>query len=272
MGMNIWFTEMTKGQWLGEGWSYKDGRAYTLVLNFFMINNIGLTPGGSSWNAPAWSISVEFWVNIIIAAAALISRKKIIYVAAAAFFATYWIMFHNVASLSEYAQNVYGWLNAGMLRGMLGMTAGMLCYAAYKVLAPKVMNKGVLLAVVAVAMVAVQFWMVGGGLKVKHADFLIVPVSMLTVLAVALAETQKKQFKFDNVLEWLGECSYSIYMIHWIVLVFINYFMIYHWKMQVDVKDPLTFTAMTLLVLVMARLSFNYIEKPGKNLIKGFRK
>lgn len=85
MAMNIWFTEITKGQWLGDGWSYKDGRAYTLVLNFFMINNIGLTPGGSSWNAPAWSISVEFWVNIIIAATVLISRKKIIYVAAAAF-------------------------------------------------------------------------------------------------------------------------------------------------------------------------------------------
>lgn len=181
-------------------------------------------------------------------------------------------MLQNVASLSEYAQNVYGWLNAGMLRGMLGMTAGMLCYAAYKVLVPKARNKGALLAVASLVMVAVQFWMISGGLKVKHADFMIVPVSMLTVLVVALAETQKKQFKFNKVLEWLGECSYSIYMIHWVVLVFINYFMIYHWKMQIDLKDPLTFTIMTLLVLLLSRLSFNYVEKPGKNIIKGLRK
>lgn len=152
------------------------------------------------------------------------------------------------------------------------MTAGMLTYAAYKVLTHKVLSKSTVLTVVALVMVAIQFWMVGGGLKIKHADFLVIPISALTVLAVALAETQKKQFKFDNVLEWLGECSYSIYMIHWVVLVFINYFMIYHWKMQVDVKDPLTFSVMTLLVLVLARLSFSYVEKPGKNIIKGLRK
>ncbi|CAI9007255.1 acyltransferase family protein [Pseudomonas chlororaphis] len=271
MGMNIWFTEITNGQLLEDGWSYQDGRAYTLMLNFGMLNNVGLSPSGPSWNAPAWSISVEFWINILIAAVALLTRRLIVALAAMAFFICYFILFKEMGSLGDYYKNLFGWLNVGLLRGLAGMSAGMLCYAAYVKLKPMVEGRKNLVTGMAFSLVAVQFWMIGGGLKLDHSDFLIVPVSAITVVMVALAESMRQASAFDKPLEWLGECSYAIYMTHWIVLDIINYFMIYAWKIDVNIKQPLHFIAMAATVIILARLSFVYIETPGKKIIKGLK-
>lgn len=271
MGLNIWFTEATGGQLLENGWSYQDGRTYTLALNFGMLNNVGLSPNGPSWNAPSWSISVEFWINILIAAVALLTRRLIVALAAVAFFICYFILFKEVGSLGDYYKNLFGWLNVGLLRGLAGMSAGILCYVAYVKLAPMVESHKKLVTTLAFILVAVQFWMIEGGVKFNHSDFLIIPISAITVVAVALAESMRQTSAIDKPLEWLGECSYAIYMTHWIVIDIINYFMIYAWKIDVNINQPLHFIAMAATVLILARLSFVYIETPGKKIIKGLK-
>lgn len=268
IGMNAWFTKISGGQFLENGWSYQDGRAYTLALNIPMLNNVGLNPNGPAWNAPAWSISVEFWINIIISAVALISRRFLISFVAIAFLTCYFILFREIGSLGDYYKNLYGWLNTGLLRGMAGMSAGIICYAAYLKLAPAIASHKKLLTALAALLVAVQFWMIGGGLKFDHSDFLIIPVSAITVIAVALAESTRHAVPIDSAFEWFGECSYSVYMTHWLVLVFINYFLNYHWKLNIDIKDPVQFLAIALFVVIISRVSFNYIERPGKKIIK----
>lgn len=271
MFLSIWFTEITGGQWLEQGWAYQDGRTYTLLLNLLMLNNVGLTPGGPSWNAPAWSISVEFWINILIVAIAMMTKRFILILSGIAFIACYSALFLYVGSLGDFFKNI-GYLNTGLLRGLAGMSAGILCYAAYRKLLPAVNGRKVLITSLAFTLVAVQFWLIAGGLHFEHSEFLIIPASGVTVVLVALAESMRSESPIDAALEWLGECSYSIYMIHWSVLVFINYFMIYAWKINVDIKQPSQFIVMTLLVLALSRISFVYIEKPGKKFIKGLGK
>lgn len=271
MFMSIWFTEITSGQWIEQGWAYQDGRTNTLALNLLLLNNVGLTPGGPSWNAPAWSISVEFWINLLLAVLAIMIRRFILAFCAIAFLLCYSILFVKIGSLGDFYQNI-GYLNTGLLRGLAGMSAGMLCYAAYRKLLPVAVRIKPVVIGTAIALTAIQFWLIAGGVKFTHSEFLIVPVSGVTVLAVALAESMRKPSRIDGALEWLGECSYSIYMTHWMVLVFINYFMIYAWKMNVDIKSPIQFAIMSIFVIAISRLSFNYIEKPGKKFIKGLGK
>lgn len=103
---NIWFLEVTNGQWLEQGWSYQDGRTYTLSLSLLLLNNVGLTPSGPSWNAPAWSISVELWVNILLAVLAVVSRRHFIRLCAAAFLGCYLILFVYVGALGDFYRNI----------------------------------------------------------------------------------------------------------------------------------------------------------------------
>jgi len=267
---NIWFLEVTNGQWLEQGWSYQDGRTYTLSLSLLLLNNVGLTPSGPSWNAPAWSISVELWVNILLAVLAVVSRRHFIRLCAAAFLGCYLILFVYVGALGDFYRNI-GPLNTGILRGLAGMSAGIICYAVYRALLPVLPGKITVIAI-AVALVLLQFWLIAGGIAFKHSDFLIVPASGVTVIAVALAETHHRGTRYDGALEWLGECSYAIYMTHWIVLVFINYFLIYAWRLDINLHDPVHFISVVVAVLVLSRLSFVLIERPGKRFIRGLSK
>ena len=44
---------------------YKDGLVYTLFQQLTLTQNVGLHSKGVPWNGPAWSISVEIWLNLL---------------------------------------------------------------------------------------------------------------------------------------------------------------------------------------------------------------
>ncbi len=82
-------------------------------------------------------------------------------------------------------------------------------------------------------------------------------------------ESALSKFAISKVMEWLGECSYSIYLNHWAVIIFVNYFMNYAWEMKIDLKEPITFTIFVAFVVIYSRITYRLIEIPGKNFIKG---
>jgi len=268
--LNFWFTDIT-GKLLENGWSYQDGRAYTLLLNIGLLNNVGLSTLGPSWNAPAWSISVEFWLNLALAASALIFRKKLIPLLLFASAVSYVLLIRTPDGLVSYYANVHRWINTGLLRGLGGMGLGIFCFASYKtIMKHSEQIRQAPMVAISTTLVVADFWMVAGGLNFLHAEFLIVPLSALTVLAVAVTESLSinKAGIVRSVMVWLGECSYSIYLLHWAVLTFVNYFMNYAWGMDVDLKDPFNFSALVFTVIVLSRLSYLFIELPGKKFLK----
>ncbi|OHX21635.1 hypothetical protein BI344_03760 [Chromobacterium sphagni] len=204
MFLNIWFVEITKGQWLEQGWSYQDGRTYTLSLHLLLLNNIGLTPGGPSWNAPAWSISVEFWINILLAGIALKMRKYLLAFCIAAFMLAYSTLFFSIGSLGDFYKNI-GFINTGMLRGIAGMTAGVLCYAAYQKILPAIGKRSrISIILLALLSIVFQFCLIAGWPHFEHAEFLIVPISAAAVISLALLEGVYKNASMSGALEWLG--------------------------------------------------------------------
>jgi len=45
--------------------AYVDGTFFTFLQQLTLTHNIGLNPSDITYNYPSWSISVEFWVNIL---------------------------------------------------------------------------------------------------------------------------------------------------------------------------------------------------------------
>lgn len=269
--LNFWFTDITTHP-LEDRWSYQDGRAYTLLLNIGLLNNVGLSPSGPSWNAPAWSISVEFWINIAIAIAAYIFRKRVVPLLLLGSVVAYVILLRHPEGLGVFYTNLRGWLNTGLLRGIGGMGLGVACFAAYNVILGKFKSINItVLAAIALALIAAQIYIISGGYSPISTDFIIAPISALTVVVVAVFETRVNLSKFaiSKVMEWLGECSYSIYLNHWAVIIFVNYFMNYAWEMKIDLKEPITFTIFVAFVVIYSRITYRLIEIPGKNFIKG---
>lgn len=259
--MNFWFTDIT-GTVLENNWSYQDGRAYTLLLNLLFLNNVGLT-SHLSWNAPSWSLSVEIWVNFLLVIALVpISRKKFA-VAVALMISVAAYLARQIMAQDDILQ--FG----GMLRGLEGIAIGCVAYAAFYMIKDKPFPT---LAIIIVSAVAIfcDAELLFRHLKRPHLRDLIVSASVLTVIALSLFELRviRRDGYVGRVCEWFGDCSYSLYMWHWPVLIFANYFLAYAWKFPVDFKSPVQFAAIIVSVLTISRISYVHIEMPSKKAIR----
>lgn len=139
--LNFLFFWTSHGQFLESGWSYQDGRVYTFLLNLFMLQNIGLNTSGS-WDAPSWSISVEMFVNLFLGyLLILIARKKTIwpYLIAVSVF-SYVVIFDQFGTLGAIYGRAFGFLNAGLLRGVAGISLGIVAYQLWRYLEGRTKN------------------------------------------------------------------------------------------------------------------------------------
>lgn len=269
--MNFWYTDLT-GKFLEAPWAYKDGHAYTLVLHTFLVNNIGLASASSSWNSPAWSISVEMWVNIFIASIALLGVRRLFVACCIIAAGSFVLLITSPVGFGIFNANMHGFLNMGLTRGLCGMSIGVISYFIFAK-ANKlefVSAYRVVFLIVAAFVVGLQVWVIAFDVDYKLSEFDVVPISAAAIVLIAICE---RQFKIgsafvNSALERLGECSYSIYLIHWPVIVFINYFIMQAWHVFVDWKDPAVFFSITVGLIVLSWGSYKLIELPGKTFAK----
>lgn len=213
-----------------------------------------------SFNGPSWSVSIEVLLYVIFFAACRFGLR-----------AGWPALFVAIAAAPLM------WLDEHICRGVIGFFMGGVAYAMWE--RARVHRSAVKLARV-VGTLAVGGWAVlllllyrgshwldGGELNVGFLyafDYLLCP---LTVLALALYEsTSGRRFRR---LAFLGDISYSTYLLHFplqlfIVLLALRFglapaFFMHTWVM-------LAFLA-TLIALGM--LSYRYFERPIQNLLRG---
>ncbi|MEK1941825.1 MAG: acyltransferase family protein [Pseudomonas sp.] len=90
----------------------------------------------------------------------------------------------------------------------------------------------------------------------------MVPVA--GTMLILLAARQASLWTSTPAAQWLGDCSYSLYLWHWPLVVGLVY-------LQLD-NSPAAIAVGLVLTLVLGGLSYQYIEKPARNVLTGLRK
>lgn len=220
------------------------------LLSVFLVQNWGFTPS-VEWNIPAWSISTEFAAYLLFPLLVVglkgVARRGawwplLVYgglvVATAALFA-----WRGLPSIGEDISRM------GVMRCLLEFSMG-LVLGYYQIRNPQQLSRlsGASMAVLLLAVVGLSL---AGGL----ADYLVAPL-LFTLLIVGLLDARlpwSRMFAARPLL-YLGEISYSTYMIHYFVKDWVKF-------LSRDV-GPVQWLAYLLAVFALSVLLYRWVEHP----------
>ncbi len=177
------------------------------LKNVLLIQAIGIDTR-LSWNVPSWSISTEFWTYLAFALICLASprrRPPALVIGAIVLFAAVVI----ALSVPDFLASNTHW---AVLRCIYGFFAGHLAYRLWLIGAPKRLP-GTILELLAVVLVAMFVYVAGD-------DSLSMLAPIVFGFAVWVFANERgacSRLLSAGVFRQLGEWSYSIYMVHWLV-------------------------------------------------------
>lgn len=195
-----------------------------IVTNLLLIHSFGIQ-SLFNWNVPSWSISAEWWSYMAFPVLALLlSKNKKIAVPLLLVLATviYIAILYYLPRVNYFdpktptPHNLDVTYDYGFLRGLAGFIMGMITYTVYQ---QESLYKFFGKDIIGLMSVGLALFTLHIGIN----DALYIPVFMLLVLTVAA----NKGFIFKifqlKPLQYIGDISYSIYMIHLLVLFLVFY-------------------------------------------------
>ena len=242
---------------------YPDGTLFTLFQHLTLTHNIGLNPHGITYNPPSWSISVEFWVNVLFILFISKSTKSIVLLGIAV--VSLYFIYINTGHLDTHFSNYYGFLNSGILRGVASFFLGILSYRMYLyVLNNPKLQKGIGITKI-LTTVAVATIIFARTDKLSQLDMLAPFVFMFMVTAFSFEKGLITQFltKFN----YLGEISYSIYLNQLTVLLFIG-----HSLASFELPRLLLLLIFVVVLIVYSHFTYKYIETPLRRKLRNLTK
>jgi peptidoglycan/LPS O-acetylase OafA/YrhL len=205
------------------------------------------------WNYPAWSISVEFAMYLLFPLMMFFHRKlgrtALIGLSLAGFLA--------MALLSNYGLIPPWDDNHSPIRALPTFTAGIIvAFSLQKV------RHGIAIGAAALG-AATALMMTGAD------NHLVIGLFILSIFFTAGGElANPKHFFNTSIVRSLGDASYSIYLLHAIVLMF---FFKTVWKGREDIPGPIWIAALMAVVIVASLITYRMFEKPMRDWISGSR-
>jgi peptidoglycan/LPS O-acetylase OafA/YrhL len=238
-----------------QEWRWSD-----LLWQLTLLQAWGMTPS-PGWNAPAWSISAEWFAYLLFPLLApglvWVRRQATALLIALAALAATALLF----AMAGWILNT--WVGAPALTRVFGE---FLCGAA-------------LCRSVALSHGARGFEgdILGGGAfaaflfgaSIGFGDFTLVALLALTILGTAMSRGSWAQALGSGPLLWLGEVSYSVYMVHFPVLIVVRRF----WERLGFAEwgaagKVCAFLATDLLVVALAAALFYLVERPVRTRLR----
>jgi len=241
-----------------------------IIPNLLLIQSWTRLTEDQSFNYPAWSISVEFYIYIIFAATIM-------------YFYRYRRESWVALSLASFAMLAFGhgFFTEASLRGIACFFAGSISYALYRQIEAKAMFAPVIYTVLEVFFIAFIVLIVSGGIEFKRIiiSFVFCLSTILFALERGVLSTAFKLSPF----KYIGRLSYSIYLTHAAILfcvisagmvvgkIFgVNLAPMVDGVRDIDLGGGLASSlgAVSVLVLVVIVSSFTYrfIEVPGQRM------
>ena len=238
-----------------------------LLLHTLMLHNIGLGPDTIEFNSPAWSISVEFWVNMVMAVAlmsvipSLKNRWARWLSLATISFVTFAVLSVSPGHLNGVEKNVVPFVNMGLLRGFGSFCLGIIVYEFYLYVLPRMTDEALAfigkVTPVAIVLFAMSLF---SPLKETPLDFLFVPFFCLVVFLAAFE--RGRGVRQLGRMSYLGTISFAVYLIHRPVQQFFAHLL------DGTGGLPAQFALAVITTLALAILANKYIEIPANRLGK----
>jgi len=266
----------------GQTYIYQHNTPAQFVLNLFMVHQ-WLPHPEQTFNGPSWSLSVEVFLYILFFTLASKRLNHPVILAGLAAVAVGFNMTHSIENVS------------GIARGVASFFLGGLAFHAVTALRQpgreiwhKRVSLGLLwllpcLWLLSYVRSQTDLWNhVASGLPdsfIWYAFsssgfvYVVVPLTLL-LLGLRQGQWELKVLTPERLhrLAWIGDISYSLYLIHFPLQIGIMILMAhYSFATRVAVfSSPLTLVAFLAVAAGLARLSFTYFEMPMRERVKSW--
>lgn len=213
------------------------------------------------WNTPSWSISIEWWMYFtLFPFLAYFGRKANLVAAGFCLIALYaalglWLDMIDAERMTR------GWV--AVARGTVGFSCGWLVWRAWRETMWK-LSGAITDACAAVICLA---WFIAPVLEISD-GWPVFPLIVFFVFGLCRGEGRVAKALSCGPLVWLGEISYSIYLTHMVVLVPLQYVLR---PLHLQGSLPVWFILGTGGTLTLSTISYHYLEKPARDVIRGTR-
>jgi len=259
---------------------YPDDYLYTFNMkaiwtNLLLIHSLDLHKS-LSWDSASWSISVEWWMYVVFPFLLIPFRKitdwKKIFiffgVIAGYLFIIYYL--HPLTAAADGSsdpatKNILDvTYDYGFVRCFFGFLFGMLLYELYRVgWGRRHLNKNIVWLLVMATVVAV--------LAVPMPDFIPILIFAAIILTSVYAEGIGKRILNLRPLTYLGDISYSLYLMHLPIMFFLINYLKRFPKVKLDNPDWATAWLYALIylaiVIAVSTLTYHFVEVPMRQKI-----
>ncbi|MDJ0625157.1 MAG: acyltransferase [Candidatus Caenarcaniphilales bacterium] len=248
-------------------WQFNPFEAKHSILKLFQNLTLSHIIGHTMiWNYPSWSVSVEFWVNMVF----IFYINKFTKAHNLFFLALlgYIVLYLHFGHLDVIGENVFNTFSAGFLRGLNGFFLGIIAYRIYLLLNQnKLVQKTVYISIIELLSLSfITFVALNREFYRDSSDF-IVPFIFLFALPVFAFEKGviSKILRFTK-LKYLGLISYSIYLNHLLVIEVLRFFFGHNFVYNKEIYIAIYFIAL----ITYSTITYLLIEKLFIKLIKNF--
>ncbi len=235
---------------------------YTFLTNLFLLNSVKF-PGVNdvSWNIASWSISAEMIAYVVFGFTMLVINrlnltrlKTVIYLLIAILAAAAMYLLTGSFKLTRT-------FDYGFLRGIMGFSLGVVCLSAFNLCKDylrTLSNK--LFTILEIAFVALNIVLVSSGDYLKSYGLIFEILFFITILIFAFEKgIVSGLLKRSGFLHATGKYSYSIYMIHTLILSLFNVVFIRVLKLPPSAYAYL-FILNYAIIYILSAWTFKHIE------------
>lgn len=215
---------------------------------------------GMSWNVPSWSISAEWFVYLLFPLITLILRKHLktmlSHIAISAFILALIYCTYSAMDVNSLGTDI---LSMALIRVCFEFLLGTIIGSAYvsHLAFLKQYKKWILIAFAVISIIYVNF-------DIK--DYVLFPAAFFFLIIYMCVEDSILQTVFSNrVLVYLGEISYSTYMVHYLVYDLFKAV----WVSESSNVNQGYLALSFLAVLLMSMLTYHFVEMPSQKYLRG---